>query len=300
GLTGDVDIGSGVAAKLTEGTKYYFVVKLSSKTIQENDAQDDGTDPNNVAASDTAYDYVGSPKTQANVFPTRYFRIIRNALQGVDPFQAVGAPAPTDGPHFTAAFESPGGYDHPNLGAHLDSKGIPTIGIGLNLNTLSSTIRSELADDVRDFYHNQAANHVPGYTNIDNLRDNQVINMLRSQAQAAGPGNQGQDALTTADAQALFNEVYTNHENAVIADIGQATWNSLGNNIHLVLPDVHFNIGTSFTRLLSDLQEPTIDYSRVGFHFLDNKRTVDVGDNRSLAGYEFLVQGHLSEIGQLV
>src|SRR5262249_22822341 len=155
--------------------------------------------------------------------------------------------------HFTAAFESPGGYDNPNLGPYLDSKGIPTIGIGLNLNALDTTTKTALAADVRAFYSAQAANHVPGYTNIDNFNDNQVINMLKTQAQNAGSGNQGQDALTKADAQALFNQVYAKHEQAAQAAVGVP----VPSNVLWVLTDIDFNVKggvASFTNLLTDIR----------------------------------------------
>jgi hypothetical protein len=61
---------------------------------------------------------------------------------------------------------------------------------------------------------------VAGYINIDNLTDTQVINMLKTQAQQAGAGGQGQDALTKADAQALCNTLYAKHQQAAAAAVG--------------------------------------------------------------------------------
>jgi GH24 family phage-related lysozyme (muramidase) len=298
-LNVDVTVDSNAAAQLTAGQKYYFVLKLSSPTIQESDNQN-GTDQNNIAASATSYEYVGKTHIDSVFNSGKYFKVIRDTLKSVDPFALQGAPTPTDGQHFTAAFESPGGYDNPNLGAYLDSKGIPTIGIGLNLNALDSSTKSQLAADVRSFYSTQAANNVPGYTNIDNQTDTQVINMLKTQASQAGAGGQGQDALTKADAQALFNTVYAKHQQAAATAIGQSVWDSLPSNVQWVLTDIDFNTGSvaAFKGLLGDLQAG--DFVRAGFDFMDSKRSNDVQYARTLAGFEYLLQGHNSELGQLV
>jgi hypothetical protein len=301
-LNVDVPISSNAASHLTAGQKYYFVLRLSSPTIQESDNQN-GMDANNIAASAGMYEYLGNPSV-SNVFNSgKYFKVVRDTLNGVDPFVSQGAPTPTDGQHFTAAFESPGGYDNPNLGAYLDSKGIPTIGIGLNLNALNPTTKTSLATDVRSFYGTQAANGVAGYTNIDNLNDNQVINMLKTQAQTAGAGGQGQDALTKTDAQALFDAVYAKHQQAATAAVGQATWDTLPAGVQWVLTDIDFNVGsvTGFHNLLADLTASGgPDFVKAGFDFLDSKRTNDVQYARTLAGFEFLLKGHEADLGKIV
>jgi hypothetical protein len=117
---------------------------------------------------------------------------------------------------------------------------------------------------------------VPGYTNIDNQTDTQVINMLKTQASQAGAGGQGQDALTKADAQALFNTVYAKHQQAAATAIGQSVWDSLPSNVQWVLTDIDFNTGSvaAFKGLLGDLQAG--DFVRAGFDFMDSKRSNDV------------------------
>jgi GH24 family phage-related lysozyme (muramidase) len=289
------------AAKLTAGTQYYIVVKLTSP-IKETDNQN-GTDPNNIVASSTSYEYVGKPHLPSIFNGGRYFKIVRDTLNGVDPFMSQGAADPTDGQHFTAAFESRGGYDNPNLAPYLDSKGIPTIGIGLNLNTLDPTIKATLAADVRAYYSVQAANNVRGYKNIDSLTDDQVITMLKTQARLAGHVRHAQAALTVADAQDLFNTVYAQHVQDATAAVGQTVWDSLPANIQWVLTDIDFNVGSvaTFPSLLADLQLPGgPDLVRAGFDFVDSKRTNDVQYARTLAGFEYILLGHESQLGNKV
>jgi hypothetical protein len=288
-----------LAVTLTAGTQYYFVVKLTSG-VKESDAVNGG-DANNIAAS-AKYEFVGTPHV-GNVFTSgKYFRLVRDTLNSVDPFVKQGVPTPIDGKHFTAAFESRHGYDQPNLGPYLDSRGIPTIGIGLNLNTLDPTTMSQLAAAVRTFYAARTAQHDTNYHNIDKLTDGQVINMLKTQARALG-GKQGRDALTTADAQALFDSVYAEHAQDAEAAIGQTLWESLPASVQWTLTDIDFNTGsiTNFPQLVADVQASAgPDLIRAGFDLLDSKRTNQVQYWRSLADYEFLLQGSHAELGRLI
>ena len=302
--TFNVDFNLGSTSKLTVGAKYYFVIKLTSKTIVENDAVN-GVDTNNIAASATTYQYLGKPVDPAVFTSGEYFNIVRDTLKAVNPFAYKGlAQPPATGKEFTAIFESPGGYNDPTtLGPYLDSVNIPTIGIGINLTAIdsptNSSIKGALATAVRTYYHGLAANHASGYMNIDTYNDDRVITMLKNQAIAAGKGNQGPTAMTTADAKHLFDVLYQTHEDAAKAALGK----TVPSNVLWVLTDIRYNLGSlsMFPHLLADLKLPNgPDLIQAGFDFVDAKRTTDVKHYRTLAGFEYLVQGHESQLGNLI
>src|SRR5262249_33914719 len=75
----DVALPTSLASKLTAGEKFYFIVKLSSTAIKESD-NNNGDDPNNVAASANSLEYLGKP-SKTNVFSGgTYFGIVRDTL----------------------------------------------------------------------------------------------------------------------------------------------------------------------------------------------------------------------------
>ena len=291
-------------SRLTPGSQWYVLAKVTSD-ISESDASN-GQDTNNVAATQQ-YEFLRNPG-RPSVFRSggTYIGIVRDTLNNVNPFRGQdntlpGPPSTTDGLHFTAAFESPGGYDNPNLAPYLDNANPPnpTIGLGLNLNALEPAVEAALAADVRTYY--QAHSNMPPYNNTDTskLTDDQVIQMLRNQAEA---GN-APPAITTEDAQALYGTTYATAQQTAIAFVGQSSWTNLSSTAQIALTDIAFNIGANrignFNNLRADLQAAQVDYILAGFDMLDSIRTEQVQRPRSLAEYEYMVFGLTNQLGRI-
>ncbi|MGQ0634057.1 MAG: hypothetical protein ACT4QC_05590, partial [Planctomycetaceae bacterium] len=275
------------------GKKYYLVAKVESSN---------GV---NIGATDHKFEYVGtqSPTYQMKIKsdqshpnPT-YFNILRDTISGVDPFTTLlGKPLPVDGKQYTAYLEGI------RFDPYLDTKGIPTIGVGINLNTVSGTIATNLANAVKAFYAAKVAAKVPGYTDISKYSTSQVISLLKSQAGVASKTEKrALDAITEQDALNLFETAYNNATASAISYVGAATWNALTEKARIVLIDLAYNVGkgvagtgiTGFDKMLAALQSPDgPDYLRAGFELLNSKRSaLDIGYARSLANYKYLLDG---------
>jgi len=284
----------------SRGTQIYILAILSSN-ISESDSNN-GNDSNNVAATQS-YDYLGIPSQYFDA--DTYFNIIRDTLNNTNPFENTGTslsgpPATTDGLHFTAAFEIKGGYDNPDpakLQPYLVPSGDnkpphPTIGIGLDLVTgLDKTIKKDLAADVRAYY---LAHY---HTDLSKMSDDQIIDMLKKQAQPNGGAKQ---ALTAQNAQDLYKLTYDKAQNRAIKFVGQNAWNNLSSTARIVLTDIAFNGIGGFKNLKTDLQAPVIDYVLAGFDVIDSFRTAQqVQYDRSLADYEYLLYGFTTKLGSI-
>jgi hypothetical protein len=271
------DVAVAIPSSLQPGAKYYFVAQVS--------ATGHPSDNDNLAATQDPFEFVSTRPHHAltiNLDKT-YFDIVRDTVAKTDPFVLAGAPDPADGQHFTAAFESPGGYDNPNLKPYLDTAKHPTIGIGINLDSISGIVMKTLVGDVK-------ANR-SGWKNLSAVA---VINRLKLEAhQKNAPAS-----LTISQAQQLFILAYKQAESAARSFVGVNVWkNNLSRTAQWALTDLAFNAGgngglTGFTQLRQALSKGSPDYLRAGFEVLDSLRSAQqVQYARSLADYEYMVRG---------
>jgi GH24 family phage-related lysozyme (muramidase) len=263
---------------LTAGQKYYVVVQIDSGSIKERDAKND---MNNTKATDRQFEFVGTPKSNSTPFTNGlYFKFIRDTLNGttvVDPGTNVSDPR-----SFIASFEGDRVYPY------LDSAGIPTIGVGINLNSIGGTLEAHLAADVRAYYLANYGQDLSAST------DAQIMTMLRNQAQA---GNTTQ-AISATDDQALFNESYQQHAQIAQNAIG-AAWSSLSVMEQVAIVDIVYNVGSlaGFPSLVTALQNG--DFVRAGFELVNAQRTTQAPGltRRTEAEYFNLLTGHQGDLG---
>jgi hypothetical protein len=275
---------------MSPGDQLYVLAKLTSN-IKETDAAN-GVDSNNVAATDQV-EYLGAPTRPAVFQNGTFFRIATDTLNEVTPPELAGVPF--DGLHFTAAFEVPGGYDNfPNsvLAPYVVS-GHPTIGIGLDLVTglSDAAITSALAADVRAYY-------LKTYKiDLSKKSDAQIVRMLKQEATI---GNVVQ-ALSRTDAQQLYMMSYADAQQAAMSFVG-SNWSVLTETAQWVITDLAFNANLSgFSNFQADLQGADApDYLRAAFDLLDSKRTQQIQYDRSLADFEYLLQGFTADLGTVV
>ena len=274
---------------LNPGVKIYIIARVVSD-FTENDADADGNDLNNVAATQQ-YEYLRNPGPYFS--PSLYFRVINNTLGNppLNPFTGQNSKNadPTDGLHFTAIFENPGGYDHPVTHPYNDTATPPkaTIGTGLNLKALDPDVEIALAADVRAYYksHNMG--------DLSKKSDDQIVDMLIAQADA---GNTTQ-VIDESSAIALYNMTYQRHLATVRALAPKTTGKVL-----TVLVDIDFNSAggvAAFSNLLKDVNANTFDAVLAGFDMLDSQRSGQVGYDRLLADYEYLLSGSESTLGTI-
>ena len=134
---------------LTAGTSYYLVATVTGSTAGETLS----------ATSAKPYEYLGSVGggTPASIFTGTqpwYFRFMRDLLNPAGIVWPGGYSAvKTDGSAATFMKIVEGD----RLDPYLDSAEIPTIGIGVNLNALTSALAAQLAKAVRSFFANPPA-----------------------------------------------------------------------------------------------------------------------------------------------
>jgi GH24 family phage-related lysozyme (muramidase) len=261
---------------LVAGRDYYIVVKTTPVV------GGDSNESNDVVASSESFRFLGTP-TYMNLFTTTaYFDLIRETLR--DDTAAAREQSATvnvsDLKSFVAAFEGS------RASAYLDSEGIPTIGIGINLNSISGTLKSEVADAVRAYY---LANYPR--ENIATKTDDQIILMLRVQALT----NQRKAVLTDADIDSLFETTIARFE-TMIDGLGLG----LSTRQRIAMIDLAYNVGSPFPGVVSALRQG--DVVLAGFQLFDARRTTQAPGLRvrTRAEYANLLSGHKSLLGNLV
>jgi hypothetical protein len=284
----------------SSGAMLYVIAQFTSDIPESNSLFNGGVDPNNIATSLQTFEYVGTPsRAAASVFQPVgvYLGILQDTLNpnGTDPFQDQKSPTPVNGPQFTGAFESPGGYNNPVLYPYLDSQGVPTISHGVNLeevqnNPADAEVKQALADDVRAYYLTQGVFLTGSDDDIIDMLINESLPFSRN-------GPHAPTALTVAEALDVFNVAYSLHQNAAMAYVG-SNWSLLSSDAQWAITDLTYNANiSSFVSLQSDLRAPYIDYERAGFDLLNSLRTLQVGYDRSLADYKYLLAGLAPELG---
>ncbi len=288
GKTQDVNVTSTIpinSSALVAGNSYYFVARVTSTTIKESDANN-GNDANNIAAGDRQFEYMGTPSYLSVFSSGTYFQFIRDTLKNDTSAATAQNPAVnvSDPRSFIASFEGD------SLSPYLDSKNIPTIGVGLNLASLSSDMVAPLAADVRSYYASQYHDN-----SLKTMTDKQVIAMLANQALA----HVSRPAISAAADQALFNQSYLDHQKIAIAGLGQVTFNSLSAREQVAVMDQVYNGGSVYPGMAKALQHH--DFLLAGFNLTDalqtqNGLTARGALRRVEAEFENLLAGHKDDL----
>ena len=271
---------------LAAGDKYYFVAKITSPTIVESDDQN-GMDANNVNATPRTFEFLGTPADNPRVFRDgTYFQFVRDTLNG-DKVEEVQNVDVTNMKKFITAFEGEILYPY------RDQKGIPTIGVGINLKTLASDVKADLAQSVRTYY-------LKYYGKRLSKNDDAVISMLKQQAMPEGSKRHAPIALTEPDSQRLLVEVLSHVVAGVRGKLGLSTYDGLSAAEQVAVVDLAYNVGSVFPGVASDLE--ALDFVLAGFDLVDAIRSTQGGNlgRRTEAEYQNLLAGHLADLGQFV
>ena len=210
-----------------------------------------------------------------------------------------------------AAFE--GVEYHPYLDTNKEK--LPTIGYGINLTTVTGAIKTLLVRSVKEYYAShysaQIQAGIPGYSDVSNMSETQVVNMLLGQARRATVASPALKAITESDALELLDLAYKQAYEGAANVLGVTAWGRITEKARIVLADIAYNAGIGkpattnskgervkatglheFAGMLSALRsEAGPDYIRAGFELLNSKRSsVDVGYARSLANYQYLTE----------
>jgi GH24 family phage-related lysozyme (muramidase) len=234
--------------------------------------------------SQSQYEFLGTPTCNPAVFDDgTYFTFVRETLKGIS---AANRQKPgtvvTNKKSFIGAFEGD------RLRPYLDSERIPTIGVGINLKTVSGNVKFDLAQSVRKYY-------LAKYGKKLSRNDNAVIAMLRSQAsQKKAP-----QAITPEDDQRLFDKAIRVCEDRARRALGIA-YDRLKAAQQVAVVDLVYNVGYVFKGVADALKAG--DYVLAGFNLVDAKRTTQARGltNRTEAEYQNLLAGHLAELGRIV
>jgi hypothetical protein len=165
--------------------------------------------------------------------------------------------------------------------------------VGLNLTTLSSVVKTDLAQSVRAYY-------IQVYQQTLSNDDDAVIAMLVSQARPEGSRHHAPQALTQADSQRLFSETLPIYEAQARGDLGNDTYDGLSAAERVAVVDLAYNAGTVFPGVADALESG--DFVLAGFNLVDARRITQRGNlrDRTEAEYQNLLLRHLSELGQFV
>jgi len=252
--------------RLVAGSNYYLIARLTDNLKEVDNVG--GVDLNNVAPTATTFEFLGTPKYALPFSNGYYFRVVRDVLSAQTPFtnsslqQKQAGADPTDDGQFITAFE------HPVAHAYLDSGGVPTIGIGLNLRTATGTIMTTLATDVQNYY--AAHTGTSPYRNISSYSPAQIKSLLISQAplQSKAPVVLYSADIQTLFAQATLPQYETNAQRAL-----GSSWPT-DRLAQVALTDLQYQ-GALYSSIVSALTNPAgPDYAMAGFKLIDKLNTV--------------------------
>lgn len=279
--------------QLKKETRYYIVAKIEPAGMREGNGGNPQT-ANNVGATEFGLMFIADPSQWFHA--DQYFDVVRKVYNGYDPYAPQGvSPPPADGLHYTATFETTGGYDNPRLDPYIDTPQaqVPTIGIGLNLTALIPTVKQGLAAAVRAYFPTA----VPA--DFANKTDNEIIQSLIARAFA---GNH-QPVHEAGEAQRLYRLAYDYHtERALRLVGGPQTY-----EVTSVLIDIQYNSAgglAGYTSLLKVVNAAEYDGVLAGFYMFDSKRTRDLGTHpnkahdRIVANYQYLLAGQAERLGR--
>ena len=278
-----VNFSVAIPSSLTAGQKYYFIAKVSSTNIAEDKLD------NNTAPTSRSYEFVGTPSANPTIFSNgTFFGFVRDTLQGKKI-----TPAGVNDANIASFIRNNEG-DHPY--AYLDSEDIPTIRGGINLNTISGQLKTNLAQAVRSYYSTT-------YHQTLSTNDTTVINMLISQA------NQELDktVISPASDTALFNQAAPKYETIAqqalaTAWAGTATQPAFDDRQKAAMVDFAYNLGSfaDFPKMVSSLNAG--DLLQGAFQMVDAKRTTQAPGltTRTEAEFENLFFANPAPLGKIV
>lgn len=293
---GNIDLAAGAAKDLTVtvtipsnllavGKSYYFIAEAKSSAFAESDLTD------NTAATSRTFSYLGAPGSNPGVFSNAnyYFQFIRDTLKGNLVAKTVNpAVNVNDAASFITTFEG----EH--LYPYRDASGAYAIGIGINLVTISSTPRADLAKSVQAYYKAKYHQTLGSASS--------VISMLKSQAKLLTSPTRAKDAITRADSQRLFKMVLPQYVKKAQAAIGSTVYAKLSAGERVVLVDLVSNNDSvsHLNHVASALKAG--DFVRAGFNLVDAKRTTQAAimTSRVEAEYQNLLAPHVDKLGKLV
>ena len=269
------------SSSLEPGKKYYIVAQLVDPSL--------GTSKS-VSATDNAFEFVGSPTANSEPFTNgAYFQFISDTLNSN---YVVSQQTMSNAKSFIGHFE--GDYLFP----YLDPAGIPMIGVGINLNSISGTLMQDLVEDVRSYYNA----HYPKVTLPKSASG--VIALLSSQAVTNGYAPFGKPlpkpVISTDDDQDLFDEAFQQHEKNVILAVGQDVWENLNEPQRTALVDIDYNVkgglAKTFPTLVKDVKND--DYVKAGFDLVNAKRTTQLPGltKRTEADYQALLFDYTDDL----
>ncbi len=278
------------------GTKYHFVVKI---TPQGDLAKGDDT-TNNVDGSGE-FEYVGTP-TYSAAFNETYFNFIRDTLN--NDISDITAVHPNinlgDAKSFIGAFEGDNPY------SYLDSVGIPTIGVGINLKTLDPKVQALLVQDIRT---NRTDPAFPQLATLfpTPLSDAGIVAELVKLA----PTNTAAHhitVLTAAQDQALFDLERQITEKTTTTQLAAhgVTYSALPSLDQIVFLDQTYNTAGGVFGGVADAVAAG-DFAIAGFELVDSKRTTQgMAPNnsglllRTEAEFYDLMIDHTNALGEIM
>jgi uncharacterized membrane protein len=258
--------------KLTVDEHYNVAVAMGSANLN--------TDPD-ADVGDTRYDYIGQPA--AGFSSSAYFQTIRAVIAGTPLVSGVNMSDPQS---FI------GHWEGDSLWPYKNAQGVPMIGVGVNLKTVSGQTKSYLSAIVRYYYqttyHKQLGD------------DDAVIAMLNSQARRVDPRHpdvHAPQAMTTSDDQALFNVSNTANSALAAQETGPA-WYYLNQVELTALVDSVYRLGRVPASVAAALNEPSgKDFVQAGFAIFNAVRPKSRTDLlRVEAEYQDLLSAHVPQL----
>ncbi len=269
-----------VPTSLTAGTQYFIVAKVTTPLQQST--------INDVRASDRKFEFVGTPVNTAAFTPNAqgkilYFEFVRDTLKGR---LAVLEQNPLA--RFNDAQSFIGSFQGDELFPYL-SNGVPTIGLGINLNTLDSYMEHIVASYVRGYYKSAYGQTLSG-------SDASIINMLKVQAFAGGKT----PAISKANDQSLFALTYPDRQAPAKQALSEYIWSQVNPLAKIAVMDMVYATGGVQANMIAPLKE--LDYVQAGFRLVDSPRTTAsaFGTLRVEAEYQNLLAASKTSLGKVI
>jgi hypothetical protein len=258
-----------VPKSLVAGQKYTLAAVVRSTSLNISPAQD---------ASTTLYDYVGAASTGFS--GGAYFQVIRDTLQGISVVPGIDGNDPES---FVAHWVGD------SLWPYINAHGVPTIGVGIDLKTVTGQTRSYLAASVRGYYQQTYNEQLGG--------DDAVIAMLIAQARPIGAETHAPQALSTSEDPSVF-AVSNAPVAAQAAQESGNEWYYLGAAEQAALIDAVYRSGQVPATVDSALNASTPDFAWAGFALINAAGAVrGTARLRVEAEYQDLLSAHLGQLG---
>jgi GH24 family phage-related lysozyme (muramidase) len=251
-----------IPTDLVAGQRYYLVARITS-SIREI------TTSNNDGATSRGFQYVGNPASNPTVFSNgTFFTFVRNALKNTP-----ALPSTIVRDSFTSFLKH---FEGAKQYAYLDSKKIPTIGVGINLNTVNGTIKEHLADAVRAFY-------LQTYKKNLSSDDTKVIEMLKGHAYAKAERN----AISQTDVNTLFQEVLPKFQKIARDTLGASVYEDLNTYQKVAVVSMVYNLGglSKFPTMVKAFKSGNL--LQAGFELVNAIRTTEAPGLTTRTGVEF-------------